>query len=140
MSVPPDQQTFQYLFKELVNIFVPSNTLALYINSRREAAIILLTLPQFFTMQSFLEEILPLCRRLILPLWQYLIHSYNMLEHKYNTVFCPVKVLFINFNFVASAPTATQLNVLKDHCHVHMEQAIYRSFVLWIKHSIDRGM
>lgn len=60
MSVPPDQQTFQYLFKELVNTFVPSNTLALYINSRSEAAIILLTLPYFFTVQSFLEETLPL--------------------------------------------------------------------------------
>lgn len=63
MSVPLDQQTFQYLFKELVNTFVPSNTLALYINSRREAAIILLTLPYFFTVQSFPEETLLLLQK-----------------------------------------------------------------------------
>lgn len=67
MSVPLDQQTFQYLFKELVNTFVPSNTLALYINSRREAAIILLTLPYFFTVQSFLEETLLLLQKADLP-------------------------------------------------------------------------
>lgn len=62
-----------------------------------------------------------------------------MLEHKCITVFCPVKVIFIYCNFIASAPTATQLSVFKGHCHVHIKQAIYRSFVLCIKHSIKRG-